>query len=68
MVNIWSLWSLTCKAMMIKKRLHLLFNALSRDTSELENLSFLFLIGEYFGYVIVSFLMVWIPVSQRFSV
>lgn len=53
---------------MIKKRLHLLFNALSRDTSELENLSFLFLIGEYFGYVIVSFLMVWIPVSQRFSV
>lgn len=41
-----------------KKRLHLLFNALSGDTSELENLSFLFLIGEYFGYVVVSFLMV----------
>lgn len=45
----------------------MIFNALSRDTSELENLSFLFLIGEYFGYVVVNFLVVGIHVSQRYD-
>lgn len=28
-----------------KRRHHLIFNALSRDTSELENLTFIFLVG-----------------------
>ena len=46
----------------------MIFNALSRDTSELENdLSFVFLIGEYFGYVVVNFLVVGIHVSQRYN-
>lgn len=41
-----------------KRRHHLIFKALSRDTSELENFTFIFLVGEYFGYVLFNFLVV----------
>ena len=49
-------------------RHHLMFKVMGRDTSEMEDFTFIFLVGKCFGYVMFHFLVLRIHASQRVSV